>query len=159
MVAHRIRSGGRRAAVVAVIAVGPTACGADEPPRLQTIARTPADAVRFYNRAIVSGDYAAACRLLAPPGRTNAIIDGRELADPGTPRPTTCAEGLKIVVPPNPEYRKLGGARVVRVRPYPEGGSRVIVTQRFADRSLVDVVATPRARRWFVAINPYSALR
>jgi hypothetical protein len=106
----------------------------------------------------VSGDYAAACRLLTPRGRTNAVADGRELADPGARRPTTCAEGLKVVVPPTPEYRKLESARVVHVRPDPEGDSQVLVKQRFADRGLVDVLAEPHDRRWFVVINPYSAL-
>jgi hypothetical protein len=146
-------------AFVLVAVATASACGGSENPQpTPTVARTPAEAVRLYNRAIVSGDYAGACRLLTPYGRRNALHDSRYLAHPRKPRPTTCAAALKVVVPPTPAYRELRSARVVRVRPSPENRRRVVVTQRYADGLRQYILVEPRGRRSLLVLNPYSAI-
>jgi hypothetical protein len=114
--------------------------------------------VRFYNRAVLLEDYAIACRLLTRLGRINAVHDGRELARPGAPRPSTCPTALEEIVPNTPEYRKLSRARAIRVRPSSQGRGHVLVTQRFADGMLEDVLVRPQDGRWLLVLNPYSAL-
>ena len=118
----------------------------------------PAQAVSLYNRAIMSGDYATACRLLTRFGRIDAVHDGRELARPGTARPSSCPAALEQIIPNTPSYRKLRRARMVRVRPEPTDDREVLVTQRFADGRLVDVLVRRQARRWLLVLNPYSPL-
>jgi hypothetical protein len=125
---------------------------------MRTVARTPTEAVRLYNRALVAGNYAGACRLLTRYGRLRTLHDSRYLAHPRKPRPTTCAAALKVAVLPTPEYRKLKSARVVRVRPSPETRRHVVVTQRYADGLLLDVLVAPRGRRSLLVLNPYSAI-
>jgi hypothetical protein len=149
------------AAVIALSALASACSGTnDHPGPAQSIARTPTQALRLYNRAIVSGDYAVACRLLTRLGQANALNHGRQLARPfHKPRPSTCAAALEVIVPETPSYRKLERARMVRVRPNRDGEEgEVLVTQRFADGMLEDVLVRPQDARWVLVLNPYSAL-
>ncbi len=124
---------------------------------MRPVARTPSQAVTLYNRAIRAGDYPAACRLLTARGRTSAVHDGRQAVGPGKRKPSTCAASLRLLAPPTPENRKLRGARVVRVRPEPDGGAGFVVTQRFADGIELDVIVKRRGRNWLVVVSPYTA--
>jgi hypothetical protein len=158
----RCRSGGWGGAALLVgalaLSTSASACGTNDSAPVPTVAHTPAQAIRFYNRAIASGDYASACALLTGLGRVNALHDGRELAKPGHAHPTTCAAALKVVVPDTPENRKLGRGRVIRVRPNPRRHSELLVTERFANGMLQDVLVTRQRGRWLLVLNPYSPL-
>jgi hypothetical protein len=133
------------------------ACGKAEPAsQAPAGARTPAQAVRLYNQALVAGDFRAACRLLTRLGQDGAVGDGRQATESEASHPTTCPAALKVVVPDTPEYRKLARARVVRVRPAPGTKQGRIVTQRFPDRLLEDITVTRRSGRWLLVLNPYT---
>jgi hypothetical protein len=143
---------------VGALALGASAsaCGT-KARRTPTVARSPAQAVRFYNQALVSGDYRGACRLLTHHGQVVAIADGGQAANPPkVPRPSSCAGGLKLLVPGTGVYRKLNGAHVTRVRPSPYIERRErLVTERFVDGVLEDILVTRQRGRWLLVENPY----
>ncbi|MDQ4040143.1 MAG: hypothetical protein M3141_00155 [Actinomycetota bacterium] len=112
--------------------------------------------MRLYNQAITSGAWASACRLLTRFGRTHAVSDGRAKAGSGNRGPSTCPAALELVVPDTGDYKRLGGARMVRVRPSPAGGRDQVVTQQFTENRLLDTLVRPRGRRWLLVVNPYS---